>query len=284
MQEKITLCCVTQNNIKKVKELVPRVINYVDEAVFVDGYSVDGTKEWLESYSPKIKVVQRRWDDSFSKQYNKFVEEIRDGWMLILDDDEIPSEAMLKVLRGLVNDSIGGRNYDFIEFKCTPIEIDRDGKILSNNGPVNYYRMLLHRYNPGMKYVIDLHQNLIGHRYSIPLRREETYYHIKSDEDSFKNACRNWWIDGVWLTGSMHGYRPPEWQELRDVVLKAYPDVAVFGDFNSLMVAGNIKEEVKDYLYRIKDIQDEQPNRMFNELRAYWRYYFEKLHPEEKRA
>ena len=283
MQEKITLCCATQDHLDKVKELVTRTIDYVDAMVFVDGFSFDGTKEWLESFSPKITVVQRKWDDSFARQYNRFIQEITGGWLLILDDDEIPMEETLKALRKLVDDSLGGRMYDIVEFRCTPIEIDNAGKIISNNGPVNYYRQILHRYNPGMKYTIDLHQHLIGHRFNMNKRTEYGYYHIKSDRDSYRNACRNWWIDGVWLTGSTSGYRPPEWQELKDVVLRAYPEVKVFGDFNSIMVAGNMKEEVKDHLYKIRNIQDEQPNRLFNELRAYWKYYFEKLHPEEKR-
>ena len=41
-------------------------------------------------------------------------------------------------------------------------------------------------------------------------------------------------------------------------------------------------QSVKDYLYKIKDIPDEPPTRLLNELRAYRKYYFEKLHPEEK--
>jgi hypothetical protein len=283
MQEKITLCCATQNHINKVKQLATKTLDYVDEMVFVDGFSVDGTKDWLESLSPKIKVVQRKWDDSFARQYNRFVQEITEGWLLILDDDEIPSEGMLKSLRDIVDKSDGGRIYDCIEFKCHPIEIDKDGKIVNDNGPVNYYRQILHRYNPGMRYIIDLHQNLVGHKYRRFQRFEHTYYHIKTDEDGYRNACRNWWIDGVWLTGSSSGFRPPEWQELRDVVQKAYPEVSVFSDFNTIMVAGNMKEDVIDHLYKIRNIPDEQPDRLFNELRSYWKYYFDKLHPEEKR-
>jgi hypothetical protein len=48
------------------------------------------------------------------------------------------------------------------------------------------------------------------------------------------------------------------------------------------MVKGNMDQKVKDYLISVKDIPDEPPERLLNELRAYWKYYFEKLHPEEK--
>ena len=217
----------------------------------------DGTKEWLETQGPKVKVVQRQWDDSFARQYNRFVQEISEGWLLILDDDEVPSADMLKIMREVVADLIiGGRKYDMIEFKSHPIEIDKDNKIVNNNGPVNYYRFLLHRYNPGMKYVIDLHQNLVGHKYRSPLRREETYYHIKTAEDGYRNSSRNWWIAGVWLPNDTIGYKPPEWHEFNTLVKSVYPHINVFSDFNAILVKGNMDERIKDYLYKIKDIPD----------------------------
>ena len=284
MDEIITLCCATQNNIDKVKFLVNRCLDYVDKMVFVDGFSVDGTKEWLEERSPRITVVQREWDDSFANQYNRFIQEINVGWMLICDDDEFPGIEMLRSLRSIVEGADFGRKYDIVEFRSNDIETDSNNVIVYEKGPGNHYRQMLHRYSPGMKYIIDLHQHLIGHKYGRGIRRQEIYYHVKSDRDMYRNACRNWWIDGVWLSGASSGYRPQEWQELRDVVLSAYPEVRVFNDFNAIMVKGNMKEEVKDHLYKIKDIKDEPPQRFFNELRAYWKYYFEKLHPEEQRS
>jgi glycosyltransferase involved in cell wall biosynthesis len=279
---KITFACVTQNRIENLKRNVPKVIDYVDRMVFVDGFSVDGTKEWLESYSPKIFVTQRQWDDSFANQYNEYLKHIGDGWVLLCDDDELPSEPLLKILRKYIEDSEDGRKFSVVEFRCHPIEIDRAGKIINDNGPVEYYRQIFFKYEPGMHYMIDLHQCLVGYKNGRMVRRPETYYHIKSDDDNFRNACRNWWIAGVWLSGSTAGYKPQEWHDFRKVVLDAYPEVKVFSDFNSIMIRGNMKQEVKDYLYKIKDIPDEQPNRLFNELRAFWRYYFEKIHPEER--
>jgi hypothetical protein len=154
---------------------------------------------------------------------------------------------------------------------------------MRDTGPCNYYRQIFYLYQPGMKYMIDLHQALVGYKNGRMIRRPETYYHIKSDRDEYRNACRNWWIAGVWMPNASSGIKHKEWYELRGIVLKAYPDIKVFGDFNSIMIKGNMDQAVRDYLYKIKDIPDEQPDRLLNELRAYWKYYFEKLHPEEKR-
>jgi hypothetical protein len=204
------------------------------------------------------------------------------GWVLLCDDDELPSEALLKSLRDIVKESEEGKRYSCVEFTCHPIEIDRDGKIIGDNGPVQYYRQIFFLYQTNMKYMIDLHQALVGYKNGRMIRRPETYYHIKSDDDNYRNACRNWWIAGVWMSGASDGIRHPEWHELRKVVLESYPDVKVFSDFNAIMVKGNMDKRVKDHLYKIKDIQDSPPDRYFNELRAYWRYYFEKLWPNER--
>lgn len=282
MEDKITFACVTQNRISNLKRNVPKIIDYVDRMVFVDGFSVDGTKEWLENYSPKIFVTQRKWDDSFANQYNEYLKHVGEGWVLLCDDDELPSEPLLKCLREVIKNSNEGKNYSCVEFTCHPIEIDREGKIVSDNGPVQYYRQIFYLYQPGMRYMIDLHQALTGYKNGRMIRRPETYYHIKSDDDNYRNACRNWWIAGVWMSGATEGFKPPEWHELNSLVKSVYPEVSVFSDFNSIMVKGNIDHRIKDHLYKIKDIKDEEPNRYFNELRAYWKYYFEKLHPEEK--
>jgi hypothetical protein len=282
MSEIINFACVTQNRIKNMQRNIPKILPYVDRAVIVDGYSVDGTKEWLESYSDKITVVQRKWDDSFANQYNRYLDEIKEGWVLICDDDELPSKRMLESLRSLVDNSDDGNRYSIVEFTCHPLCIDKEGKIVEDNGPATYWRQIFFKYNPGMRYMIDLHQAIVGYKNQRQIRRKEEYYHIKSEEDNFRNACRNWWIDGVWLPRASNGYHPPEWQEFKDVIRRHYPHVNVFNDVNEIFIKGNIHPEVKKYLEKIKDIQDEPPKRLFNELRAFYRYYYEFLHPEEK--
>lgn len=283
MSERITYVCVTQNRIKNIQRNIPKVINYVDRVVIVDGFSVDGTKEWLESYSPKIFVTQRQWDDSFANQYNEYLKYIEEGWVLLCDDDEIPSEDLLKSMREIIKNSDGGRIYSSVEFRCHAMEIDSAGKIILDPGPCEYYRLIFYLYQPGMRYMVDLHQSLVGYKNSRMIRRKETYYHLKSDEDSYRNACRNWWIAGSWISGATDGIRHPEWHDLKNVVTKAYPHVKVFNDINALMIKGNIDQSVKDCFMKFRDIKDEPPDRLFGELRSYYIYYFKKLHPEEEK-
>ena len=82
-KERITYAGITQNRLPLIKRNIPKVIDYVDNIVIVDAFSTDGTKEWLENYSPKITVSQRVWDDSFARQYSEFLKYIKDGWFLV---------------------------------------------------------------------------------------------------------------------------------------------------------------------------------------------------------
>ena len=283
MSEKITYACITQNRIKSIQRNIPKVIDYVDKIVIVDGFSIDGTKEWLENYnSDKITVVSRRWDDSFANQYNEYLKYVDGGWVLICDDDEIPSEILLKSLRPLVNASGGGEMYNIIEFKSHPLESDKDGKILCDNGSPDYWRQIFFKYYPGTHYSIDLHQALRSPVRGKVLRRNETYYHVKTDEDGYRNACRNWWIAGVWDDDVNDGYQPPEWHEFRKIVLNVHPHIGVFNHFNEVLLRGNMAQSIKDYIIKVKDIPDEGSRRKFHELRSFYKYYFDVLHPEEK--
>ena len=137
MTEHITFACVTQNRIKNMQRLIPKVINWVDKVVVVDSFSVDGTKEWLENYSPKIVVVQRQWDDSFAKQYSEYLKHVDRGWVLICDDDEIPSQALLKTLKPMIRASMDGDRYSIVEYRSQGMRVEND-IVVEDGGPNEY--------------------------------------------------------------------------------------------------------------------------------------------------
>lgn len=294
MKEKITYAGITQNELRSLKRNIPKIIDYVDEMVIVDGYSVDGTKEWLENFSPKIKVVQRKWDDNFSNQHNEYLKNITEGWVLVCDSDELPSEALLKCLPDVINESSGGRRYCTVEFKSHAMEIDRDGNIILDPGVSNFYKEIFFKYNPGMHYKVVLHQSMTGYflsekhhrKHQILRRREEVYYHLKTNESLYRSACRNWWVAGIWPSHIevLDGIKSKEWHEMKALVKEVYPEVNVYRELDEIMIKGNIDQRLKDFFYKYKDLPDEpEKYRNMNELRAYWKYYFDILHPEERK-
>lgn len=279
--DSITYVVVTQDRLENNKRNFPVVLPYVDRAVVIDGFSKDGTYEYLKALGPKVQVVQHPWEDSFAKQYDQYLKQIKGGWVLLCDDDELPSEGMLKALRELVKMSEGGTKFGVVEFRANDIsyKVGEWGSRV-DNGPVDYYRQIFFKWFPGMHYDIDLHQALQGMRGPVA-RCDEHYYHIKSTRDEYRNACRNWWIAGPWIGGERDGRRGPEWEALHAIVLKHHPEVKVFSDFNAHLVADTVHPDVLDFIRAFKDYKKGAPDDVYNELRAYAKYYFEILHSEK---
>ncbi len=278
----ITYVTVTQDRLHNLRRNFPVVLPHVDRAVVVDGFSKDGAYEYLQSLAPKVEVFQREWDDSFANQYNEYLKHLKGGWVLLCDDDEVPSEEMLTSLRELVKASEGGQKFSLVEFRSNDVSyVEGDWENRVDNGPCEYYRQIFFKWYPGMKYTVDLHQALQGLRGPV-VRHKAHYYHIKSTKDEFRNACRNWFIAGEWPSGSRSdGIRTAEWHELRELLAKHHPEAKLFSGLNSLMVTGSLHPDIEEFIRRNKECRLGEEGETAGELRAYYRYYFELLHPEK---
>lgn len=273
MNESITFVCVTQNRVENLHRNLPVILPFVDAAVIVDGGSSDGTQEYLESLGPKVKRVYRKWDDNFSNQYNEYLKHIDSGWILICDDDELPSIPMLESLRPLILESNLGENFSVVEFQCNNIDPIANW----DSGPTNYFRQMFFRKTSRMKYVVDLHQALIGYQNHRVIRRKELYYHIKTRKQEFQNACRNYFIGGYWPQGASHPEKDPAWFELKNILARCYPEIKYFSDLNNVLIQGHIHSDLLAWIRKYQNIDGSG----YGELRAYATYYFELLHPDE---
>ena len=270
--KKITYVCMTQDNLANNKRNLPIVLPHVDRAVIIDGGSQDGTVEYLKSLGPKVEVYHRAWDDSFANQYNEYLKHVKEGWVLLCDDDEVPSEQLLTVLRQIVEQSGGGTKFDHVEFRANDVTyIEGDWENRVDNGPCEYYRKIFFKWNPDLRYTVHLHQALQGLKGPVA-KSQEHYYHIKSTKDQERNACRNYFISGEWPSHPVvEGIKTPEWKEMRDHMSEEH-DVKLFSQLNGLMVSGQACQWFRDWaeLYRTHNagIDGESSG----ELRAFARY------------
>lgn len=279
-QEKITLACVTKPHLKRLRVLLPKVLPYVDKAVIVIGEKDPKTIQYLKTLKPKVSGYYYKWHDNFAASWNTYLRQIQDGWILILDDDEVPSDNMLESLDDYVNNSARGEKYCAVGFRCNPIS---EGEDL---GPCDYYRQIFFRYNPGMYYASadpesGSHQCLMGYQNGsiIHSKPHEVYYHIKSLKDEYRNASRNFYHYGIWVNDT-NIYRSEEWHELKAIVKRVYPDVETFPDLDRKLQAGNIHQDLKDWMVKWYTALRDHPER--NEMRALVVYYMKYLHSEEK--
>jgi glycosyltransferase involved in cell wall biosynthesis len=288
--EKITLACVTKPHLDRLKNLIPRSLPYVDRVVIVLGERDKETESYLLSLGPKVEVYFYKWHDNFAASWNAYLSKITQGWVLLVDDDEIPSDLLLKSLDRYVEASNYGNHYCCVEFQCNPVSEGQD------MGPVNYWRQILFRRVPGMQYQggtkTGCHQYLVGYQNNKFIRSDSVYYHIKSLKDEYRNASRNYFIYGIWLHGAQDGIQREEWFELKDTIDRCYPEVETFPDLDRKLIAGNVHQALKDWMIKwYNNLQEGSAYFSDNPLNEYWHYnearalivyYFKYLHPEEK--
>ncbi len=283
-KEQLTACCVTVPRLNNLRRLVPKVLPYVDRFVLILGRQDPEVLEYLnglpEAY--KLDLVDYPWRDNFADSYNQYIKQVSGGWMLMLDDDEVPSDSLLETLDEYINESDNGNKFCCVEFCANPIYL-ADGRE-HDNGPTNYYRQLLVHWNSNLQYrggpKSGMHQFLVGHQNGRLVRSPHVYYHIKSVSDEHRNAARNFWIAGIWRHGTNEGEIPTSLLRLRAIVKEEYPEVKSFMDLDDIFIAGNISQRVKDWMTEIYEKHRTNPD--MNEGRAVCSYYFSHLHPEEK--
>ena len=278
--DEITYVVVTQDRLSHNHRNFPIILPHVDRAVVVDGFSKDGTYEYLQTLAPKVQVYQREWDDSFANQYNEYLKHLKGGWVLLCDDDEVPSEEVLTSLREVVKRSEGGKKFSLAEFRSNDISyVEGDWENRVDNGPCEYYRQIFFKWYPDMKYTVHLHQALQGLRGPV-VRSQAHYYHVKTTKDELRNACRNYFISGEWPSHPVtEGIKTPEWNEMKSILAEHHPEVKIFSRLNGLLVSNQVCPEFKGWAKSYAHHNEGVDGESSGELRCYARY-LELLFPE----
>lgn len=278
-REPITFACVSKPWLHKLENLVPKVLPFVDKAVIVIGEDDEPAKEYLKSLGPKVECYYHKWEDNFARQWNNYLQHINEGWILLCDDDETPSDEMLQSLDWFINNSLLGEKFCFVEFRCHNISEEQLAP-----EPANYWRQMFFRYNSSMTYkggpITGCHQYIVGHQNGKGVRCNAVYYHDKSLKEEYQHASRNYFIYGIWPHGSQEGQQREEWHNLKNVLETDYPPVSTFPELDDFLVAGNITKNLKSWMINTYNEYRDHPE--YNEMRALVQYYFKFLHPEEK--
>lgn len=279
-QEPITFACVTAPRPDNLRRLVPAVLPYVDRVVLIFGHKDMEIADELKNMSDKVEIYYRPWDDNFIAQFSCYLDVVNEGWILIVDDDELPSGEALDSLDTLVNDSNYGQNFCSVGFRAHDVS---EGVLAER--PADFWKQMFFRYVPTLYYAggekTGCHQCIAGFQNDRIVASKAVYYHIKSLRDEYEHAARNYFIYGVWLPGPhiTDGERREEWHELQDIIKRKYPEVRSFPDFDKILINGNVDEELKYWMVKWYDEYIDHPE--YNEMRALCTYYFKYLHPEE---
>ncbi len=151
---------IVRNAIKynyPVVESINSILPICDEVILNVGDSEDDTLPLIQSIqSPKIRIIQNRWDMSegtniLSNQTNLALQECRGDWAFYLQTDEVVHEADLPVLKRLMDQHLDNQAIDAFRFKWLHFygsyyryRIDsgwyqKQDRIIRNNGKIRSF-------------------------------------------------------------------------------------------------------------------------------------------------
>ncbi len=292
VEDYITYVCVSSPSLDKLKRHLDLIFAYVDRCVVVIGSRDEEAEKFLKSITD-LTLVYRPWDDSFRAQYQAALDQISGGWMLWLDDNEVPSKILLDSLRGIVEASQGATRFDTVAFRSCDI---RDGE---EEEPSGYRREILTAWGPSLKFDINLHQAMVGKKRGVS--SDLIYYNYSTEKSSIRGACRNFFIGGVWADGEesfaywqdktgqdprldpqgragsngiaiplLDGFKIDAWHAMKEIINRNHPQVLVFKDLDNLIKSGEICQEFKDWAEMHNQHNDQRPH--IGELHSFYNY------------
>jgi len=260
----------------EVRQCIERVRPYVDRIVLIeDGSLKSEFYRWLQERG--CELYYKKWEDNFSDYRNEYLKRVGEKdrgniWVLVSDPDELFDEVFLKDLRKIIKDSKNGILYNSLLINSHDRTIYPDGReetVISD-----FFKQLCFKYNRGLKYIGSPHEMLLGYFRAIRLDRKYYYTHTKTPFLVWERASRNFHIAGG---GNNLREKNPIWKEYRNIVESL--GLSEWTKMREYLRNGNIDQRIKDYLIKYR-------NRNFipdadEELRNYFKWYFEYLHPEE---
>ena len=89
----ISVAMITFNEERIIEKTLSAIHNWVDEIVVVDSFSTDKTVDILECFN--VSLYKEKWQ-GYSKQKNLAISKCNGSWILVLDADEVVTDALRK--------------------------------------------------------------------------------------------------------------------------------------------------------------------------------------------
>nr|WP_239070005.1 MULTISPECIES: glycosyltransferase family 2 protein [unclassified Streptomyces] len=96
---RITAVVLTCDEQERVGDCIRALARDVDEVLVIDSGSTDGTLEIVTKQPVPTRVVHATWRDDFAHQRNLAFDHVREGWILMVDADEVLSAASAGTIR-----------------------------------------------------------------------------------------------------------------------------------------------------------------------------------------
>jgi glycosyltransferase involved in cell wall biosynthesis len=156
----ITMCIITLNEEREIKECLEHHRPYVDKIVMIDGGSTDKTTRLA---APLVdNLIVRKFDGHYSNQANRAIENVKTDWILLVDSDERFGVDFLKRMRGFIDQEV----VDCYSFPRTNYI---DGVLIKD--PAQDYQERLYR--SYCRRIRPVHGEVVGYKNKVLLPCEE---------------------------------------------------------------------------------------------------------------
>lgn len=271
---KITYCGMTQNRISETVKCLERYLPYVDEAIIIDGGSIDDSIFYLRNWAqeePKLKFYINPWPDNFSQQRNQYLSRVEDNtWVLVSDPDEWFEDSTLQALQELITDA-ESTGHDMVGFQCRSVTMKGNKRVWENLD--SYWKNLLFKKYPKTHYVGNPHEGLANH----PLKMKHSKYiyeHVKQENVIWHRGARNLFTGGG---GPNLGQSNLRWVHLRALTRELSIDT--WHKFDQYLLKGNIDQRLKNWMIQYHNVEGFDGS---SEHREMYKLYFRIYHPEEE--
>jgi glycosyltransferase involved in cell wall biosynthesis len=275
---------MTKNRLHEVKICLDRVGPFVDGVVIVDGCSADDSIFYLRNRND-VHFFLHPWNDNFSEQRNNYIKRARevagtdDFWMIISDPDELFSVEALSELPNLI-DHCEKNGFNMVQFRCRSVTLKGDVRVWQSLD--DYYKGLMFKYKPGIKYVNSPHETLVMPGGLRPVRVELLYEHIKQEDIIIHRGARNQYCGGG---GPNLGEKNKLWVELKQIVREVYGKELTWEEYDLQLARGNIDQRIKDWMIKVRKENGWDGSSEHRECyKLYMRIYHPQEEPEELRG
>lgn len=272
--DSVALCIMGYRKVlPMISESISVMAPYVDEIhVQGDDFTDENIKELSDFCANELNrdvyIHIEPWVDEFSDYKNKCIAPANTEWVLILDDDEIPTRELAERLHEIVKKSNSGRNYNIVSFDVLDVETVKGEVISERRSPGG--KPLLH-WNVPEPYYGNPHIWLKPSYYPWKtVHAPYAYTHTKDRDSILPNSVRN-----VFLGGGGDNTREgnPLWVELRTLT-KAL-GIDTWKDFHAYLKKEKTDSRVLDVMKRLAEMpwKDSELGDMLK--------YYKLLHPGE---
>jgi len=138
----ISLCMIVKDELVNLGKNLSPLVDEFPEVIVVDTGSTDGSREYLDSLTEQVRVIDCEWMDDFSAARNQYIRAATQAWIYWMDADEHLDPSQVSILE-----------------ECTK-KGDKSAWAYRYQSGMTTFQIKLFPNLPGIRYVMRCHEQI----------------------------------------------------------------------------------------------------------------------------